>query len=85
MYSRKIKTGVFILEGLNSFATTYYFYYFYFFTHQTVWLRQPGQSWLAASRGLIYVPAAIWGGRFAQRAGYFTALKLGFGHHDVTR
>ena len=31
MFSRRLKTGYFVLEGLNSFATVYYFYYFYFF------------------------------------------------------
>lgn len=78
MYSRKIKTGIFVLEGLNSFATTYYFYYFYFFTHQKFGFGNQANLILAAVAGLIYVPAAIFGGRFAQRAGYFTALKLGF-------
>jgi MFS family permease len=33
---------------------------------------------LAALGGLVCAFAAWWGGRFAQRAGYFTALKLGF-------
>jgi MFS family permease len=28
---------------------------------------------------LIYIPASWYGGRFAQRRGYFSALKLGFG------
>ena len=31
MFSRRLKAGYFTLEGLNSFATVYYFYYFYFF------------------------------------------------------
>ena len=74
----QIKAGCFILEGLNSFATTYYLYYFYFFTHQKFGFGNKANLILAAVAGLIYVPAAIYGGRFAQRAGYFTALKLGF-------
>lgn len=78
MYSRRLKTGFFILEGLNSFATTYYFYYFYFFAHQKFGFDNKANLMLAAIAGLVYVPAAIFGGRFAQRAGYFTALKLGF-------
>ncbi len=79
MYSRKIKTGVFILEGLNSFAVTYYFYYFYFFTQQQFGFGNQANLALAAVIGLACVPAALWGGRFAQRAGYFAALKVGFG------
>jgi predicted MFS family arabinose efflux permease len=78
MYSRRLKNGVFLLEGLNSFATTYFFYYFYFFAHQKFGFDNQANLMLAATAGLIYVPAAIYGGRFAQRAGYFTALKLGF-------
>ena len=78
MYSRRLKTGIFVLEGLNSFATTYYTYYFYFFTHQKFGFGNKVNLILAALAGLTCVPAAIYGGRFAQRAGYFTALKLGF-------
>ncbi len=78
MYSRKVKNGVFVLEGLNSFATTYFFYYFYFFAHQKFSFNNKANLTLAAAVGLVYVPASIFGGRFAQRAGYFTALKLGF-------
>lgn len=84
MYSRKIKTGVFLLEGLNSFAVTYYFYYFYFFAQQQFGFGNQANLALAAATGLICVPASLWGGRFAQRAGYFTALKVGFGIMIVT-
>ena len=79
MFPRPRKTGIFILEGLNSFATTYYFYYFYFFTLKKFDFGNKANLALAAFCGLIYMPAAFLGGRFAQRAGYFNALKLGFG------
>ncbi|HKI68049.1 MAG TPA: MFS transporter [Verrucomicrobiae bacterium] len=75
---RRLKCGYFILEGLNSFAFTLFFYYFYFFMQQQFGFGNKVNLMLAAASGLIYVPAAIVGGRFAQRAGYFTALKLGF-------
>jgi predicted MFS family arabinose efflux permease len=84
MTHRQIKTGVFALEGLNSFALTYYFYYFYFFTRQQFGFGNQANLALAAASGLICVPAALWGGRFAQRAGYFTALKVGFGIMIIT-
>lgn len=73
------KTGVFILEGLNSFATTFYFYYFYFFMQKQFGFGDKANLMLAALNGFVCMIAAWWGGRFAQRAGYFTALKLGFG------
>jgi predicted MFS family arabinose efflux permease len=79
MLHRQFKAGVFILEGLNSFATTYYFYYFYFFMQRQFGFGDKANLILAALNGFVCMFAAWWGGRFAQRAGYFTALKLGFG------
>lgn len=79
MLPRPFKTGVFILEGLNSFATTFYFYYFYFFMQKQFGFGDKANLMLAALNGFVCMIVAWWGGRFAQRAGYFTALKLGFG------
>src|SRR6266536_3106788 len=78
MPPRSLKTGYFILEGLNSAATTYYFYYLYFFMQKVFGFDNEANLALAALSGLIYVFAAWWGGKFAQRFGYFTSLKLGF-------
>ena len=78
MYSRKLKTGVFVLEALSALAATSFFYYFYFYTHRQFGFGNQANLMLAAAAGLTYVPASILGGRFAQRAGYFAALKLGF-------
>lgn len=79
MYSHQIKRWVFVLEGLNSLGLTYYFYYFYFFTHQKFGFDNQANLVLAAVNGLVCMVAAIYGGRYAQRAGYFRALKVGFG------
>ncbi|MBE0541587.1 MAG: MFS transporter [Verrucomicrobia bacterium] len=78
MLPRQLKTGYFVIEGLNSFGTTYYFYYFYFFMQQQFGFGDKANLALAALNGFVYMFAAWWGGRFAQRTGYFTALKLGF-------
>jgi len=78
MLDTRLKTGVLILEGSNSFATTYYFYYFYFFMQKQFGFGDKANLVLAALNGLVCAFAAWWGGCFAQRAGYFTALKLGF-------
>ncbi|MEK7706569.1 MAG: MFS transporter [Verrucomicrobiota bacterium] len=78
MRSAQVKTGCFILEGLNSFATTFYFYYLYFFMQQQFGFGDKANLVLAAASGLVYMFAVWWGGRFAQRAGCFTALKIGF-------
>ena len=68
MYSREIKRWVFVLEGLNSLGLTYYFYYFYFFTHQKFGFDNQANLVLAAVNGLVCMVAAIYGGRYAQRA-----------------
>jgi predicted MFS family arabinose efflux permease len=75
---RKLKTWYFILEGLNSFATVYYCYYLYFYMAKVFGFGNRANLTLAALNGFICIFAAWWGGRFAQRFGNFTALKLGF-------
>lgn len=77
MLSQRVRIGVFVVEGLNSFVVTFYFYYFYFFTHTQFGFDNKANLIAAAASGLACVPAAVFGGRFAQRAGYFTALKVG--------
>jgi predicted MFS family arabinose efflux permease len=79
MFSRRLKSGYFILEGLNSFATVYYFYYFYFFMQTVFGFGNKANLALAALNGAVYAVMAWQGGNFAQRFGYFTALKVGFG------
>ncbi len=79
MFSRRLKVGYFILEGLNSFATVYYFYYLYFFMQKAYGFDNQSNLMLAALNGGTYAIMAWFAGRFAQRYGYFTALKTGFG------
>lgn len=74
----RVKTGVFWLEALNSLSTTYYFYYLYFFMQQRFGFNKLQNLSLAASLGFIYMFAAVFGGRFAQKHGYFLSLGLGF-------
>jgi predicted MFS family arabinose efflux permease len=76
---RQIKLGAFVIEGMSSFATTIYFFYFYFFTQKQLGFGGKENLILAAVGGLVYMPAAYFGGKLAQKAGYFTALNLGFG------
>ena len=79
MYSRRFKTGYFVLEGLNSAATVYYLYYFYFYMERVFGFGNKANLCLAALNGCTYALLAWGGGRFAQRFGYFTSLKIGFG------
>ncbi len=78
MLSRRDINSIFVLEGLNSFATTLYFYYVYFFTEQTFGFTKMENLLLAAAQGLTYGVASMVGGRFGQRRGCLTALQVGF-------
>jgi MFS family permease len=78
MYSGRTKAGIFALAGLNSISTTYYFYYIYFFMQERFGFDRMHNLILAAALGLIYTIASVLCGRFAQRHGYFLALRLGF-------
>jgi predicted MFS family arabinose efflux permease len=78
MSTRQLKTGYFVIEGLNSFATVLYSYYFYFFMQARFGFGNEANLVLAALNGFAYMLGSWWGGRFAQRHGYFLSLKLGF-------
>jgi len=78
-HRRQLKPGYFVLEGLNSFATVYFFYYFYFFMHEAYGFGNRANLLLAAiTVGAIYAVVAWQAGKFAERFGYFNALKVGF-------
>jgi predicted MFS family arabinose efflux permease len=78
MISRRAKTICFTLEGLNSFAATFYFNYLFFFLRDNFGFDNRKNLWVTALHGFIYIFAAWQGGRFGQRRGYFHALKLGY-------
>jgi predicted MFS family arabinose efflux permease len=78
MFSHRLKTGYFVLEGLNSFATVYFFYYLYYYMHKFHGFGNQANLLLAALNGGTYALCAWWAGKFAQRFGYFRALKTGF-------
>ncbi|HNQ88739.1 MAG TPA: MFS transporter [Verrucomicrobiota bacterium] len=78
MLSRRIKNGSFVLEGLNAFATTLFFTYLFFHMRDRFGFTNLGNLLLCAVSGLVYCIAVWFGGKFAQRHGYFFALRLGF-------
>jgi MFS family permease len=77
MLSTKARSGVFFVETLNAVGTTYYFYYVFFFAQSKFGFGRLENLLLGAGLGLTYAIAAALGGRIAQEAGYFRALKLG--------
>lgn len=75
--SPKLKNGVFALEALNALATTYFFYDIYFYTRDQFNFDALHNFLLAALLGAVYAVSAFFGGRFAQKFGYFTAIRWG--------
>lgn len=75
---RRFKVACFTLEGVGSFAVSFYSYYIYFFMRDHFGFDNKQNLAFAAAIGLIYFFSAWQAGRFARRCGYFTALKVGF-------
>ena len=73
------KTGYFVLEGTNAFAASYYFNYLMFLLQQDHGFSNLNNLTLGAVHGFLYVGASWFAGRFGQRHGYFTSLRIGFG------
>ena len=78
MSPRQLKTGFFILEGVNAFATAYYFNYLFFYLQQKFGFSNLGNLSFSALNGFVYIFSAFYGGRFSQKHGYFLALYAGF-------
>ncbi len=79
MSPRQLKAGCFVLTWLNIYAVAYYFNYLFFHLRDDFGFGSRQNLLFAAVNGLIYIPASWYGGRFAQRYGCFTALKIGCG------
>jgi len=78
VFSPRVKTGVFVLEALNSFAVILYLTYIFFYLRDRFGFGNLENLTFCTVHGALYA-AWVWqAGRFAQRRGYFLALKVGF-------
>lgn len=75
--SRRKAIG-FLLTALNTLACSYFGNYVFFLLQQQHGFGNRENLLTCALHGLIYVPAAWFGGRFAERRGLTTSLKIGF-------
>ncbi|MBN2506185.1 MAG: MFS transporter [Verrucomicrobia bacterium] len=78
MTRRKLKPVYLIVEGLNAFATGYYFTYLFFHLTAAFHFTNVENLAAAAVAGLVYAMTAWYGGRFGQVHGPWIALKTGF-------
>lgn len=69
----------FLLEALNAFACSYYFNYLLFLLRDQFGFGNRENLLAGALHGLVFTAGSWWGGRFAQRRGYYTALRIGCG------
>jgi predicted MFS family arabinose efflux permease len=76
---RSFKKYYFLLAGLNTLATTWYSNYIFFFLRDHFNYGNRQNLWVSAMYGFVYIPAAVQCGKFAQRRGFVTSLKVGFG------
>src|SRR5262245_4498959 len=79
MTRRQLKTCYFSLTALNTIATCYFSTYIYFHLRDHFGFDDRLNLWVAALYGFIYIFSAWQCGRFAQRRGFLTSLKFGFG------
>jgi predicted MFS family arabinose efflux permease len=74
----RLKAGYYALTAFSSLATQYYFNYLFFFLRDRFAFGSRGNLAVAALHGGIYVVASWQCGKFAERYGLHTSLKLGF-------
>jgi MFS family permease len=79
MSHRRFKIAYFLLAGLNCYAATFYFNYLFFLLRDEFGFGNRDNLMVGALHGLIYTGGAWYGGQFAQKRGYLTALGLGVG------
>ncbi len=76
---RSLKKYYFALAALNTLATVWYASYLFFFLRDRFGFGNRMNLWVSALYGLVYIPAAVQCGKFAQRRGFITSLKVGYG------
>ena len=78
MFQRKLKVGYFALTWLNIYATAYYGNYIFFLLRKEYGFGNKDNLLYAAVGGFLYVFGSWYAGNFAQKRGYYFALKIGF-------
>jgi predicted MFS family arabinose efflux permease len=78
MTLRVPRAGIYALTSLTTLATFYHFSYLFFLLRDRFGYDDRLNLRAAALHGVVYVFAAWQGGRFAERRGYVTSLRVGF-------
>lgn len=75
----RLKFWYFVVGGLGSLVTSYYFNFLFFLLHEEFGFGNRENLAAAAMHGSLYIVAAWQCGKFAERRGFHTSMKLGFG------
>jgi predicted MFS family arabinose efflux permease len=78
MTQRQLKLSYFTLTALNTLANSYFFTYLFFFLRDRFGFGDRENLWVSALHGFIYIFSAWQCGKFAQRRGFLTSIKVGF-------
>lgn len=73
-----LRIGYLILAALNTCGTSYYLYYLFFYLQKHFGFGNLGNLTFSALNGFVYMFAAWYGGKIAQKHGYYEALTFGF-------
>jgi MFS family permease len=73
----RFNAWVFVLEGLHSFAATFYFNYLFFFFKTQFGFSNFENLLVCALNGFCYMPCSFYGGRIGQRFGYLKTIGVG--------
>lgn len=76
---RTSKNWFFTLAALNTLAATWFSSYLFFYLRDHFHFGNRQNLWVSALYGFVYTFAAWRCGKFAQRYGFITSLKVGFG------
>lgn len=75
---RTSKNWYFALAALNTLASTWFSSYLFFYLRDHFQFGNRENLWVSALYGFVYMFAAVQCGKFAQRHGFVTSLKVGF-------
>src|SRR5689334_12124143 len=77
MTQRQLKNCYFTLTAVNTLATCYFSTYIFFFLRDYFGFGARENLWVTALYGFIYIFSAWQCGKFAQRQGFLSRLKVG--------
>jgi len=73
----RLSAGYYLLTALTALATSYYLNYLFFLLTAQFGFGDRQNLAVAALHGFVYIFAAVRCGRFAERRGYHTSLRVG--------